>query len=80
MSVAPAVATTPAPCITITGPMMASCVPGDVSSSNTGVRGVVFGDDAVKRAPAFFARLRADEPALPFPDLDFDAIATCWAS
>jgi hypothetical protein len=55
--------------------MIASCAPGEVSSTNTGVRGLVFGDDAVERTPAFFARFRADEPALPFPDLGFDAMA-----
>jgi hypothetical protein len=56
-------------------PMTASRVPGDVSSTNTAMRGLVFRDDAVERAPAFFARLRADELALPFSDLDFGVMA-----
>jgi hypothetical protein len=54
---------------------MASCVPGDVSSTNAEVRGLVVGDDAVERPAAFFTRLRADEPALPFLDLDFGVMA-----
>jgi hypothetical protein len=37
-------------------PMMPSCVPGDVSSTNTGMRGLVVGDDAAERGPVLLWR------------------------